>query len=176
MCVCSLWCIYMGRVDEYTVPTENGGDEKEAPSPPWGRPVRLPGVVAPVGVDFGCFLSLPSPALSPGRPAHTAPCAWFWAGGSRGAVGVRRWAVWWEGDLPRGDRGQKRKFRVWVGAARSGEAAVSQGSAETPEDRKHGAQRLLLCTGRLDPGRIPCVRPQDTTPFATAPGRQVQRK
>lgn len=138
--------------------------------------MRLPGVVAPAGVDFGCFLSFPSPALSPGRPAHTAPLRVVLGRGPPGAVGVRRWAVWSEGDRPRGDRGQKHRFRVWVGAARSGEAGVSQGSAEAPEDREHGAQRLILCTRRLDPARIPCVRPQDTTPLATSPGRQVQRK
>ena len=138
--------------------------------------MRLPGVAAPVGVDSACFLSFPSPALSPGTPAHTAPCTWFWAGVSRGAVGVRCWAVWWAHDRPRGDWGQVRRFRVWVGAARREEAGGSQGSAETSEDGGHWARRLVLCTGRLDSARIPCVRPQDTMPFATSPGHQVQRK
>ena len=35
--------------------------------------MRLPGVAAPVGVDSACFLSFPSPALSPGDTcSHSA--------------------------------------------------------------------------------------------------------
>ena len=30
LCVCNLWCIYTGCIDEYPVPKENGGNEKEA--------------------------------------------------------------------------------------------------------------------------------------------------